>query len=522
MKAILHFFLFFSLLLLFPFCSPLDFKNPGDTRSQAALNQLLWQEYIRPRSVCDATTFVYEPSYRSVTVKEALTPIQILQTKDKAIYVFGIGTFNPEKNLGTFSGTEDTGSSRNAMLFKFTETGVVEWSRTLGVATSAGNHVGLLESDSGVYLAFSASSSVGSPINAFTTPSSNVAVFHMAKDGSILWNTYFGVNSGNNKAYSIAKLSGGDLIVSGESNTNGISTFPGSILKLSATIVQNSAFVMRLRATGTPVWAHFFGGATAGNIRSAERVAVSSNDTITTFGFEREPLDSAYSKFVQNHTGSIPRKEFLVAQFDADGQYLRHTFLLTQAGQTNPILPLPVESEVPNEMLVASITNAEFQGLDSVRARNYQGSADQFLVKFNSTLNVSYVTYLGGPQSDPGSIYSIFQDVKKEGFFTFSPYLNDPGYGPGYNGSPGLPTLGLVRVDPLGKIVEYGFRGETGFNVPFTMTNSCDGGMLLGYYVGDSIDSSASSFAKFRLTKVRPTIPIFHNYSNPFFTFPGK
>jgi hypothetical protein len=193
MRSLVLFLSFVSASILSTFCNPSDLRNPGDTRSEAFRNQLLWQEFIRPRSVCDTTSFEYAPSYRSTSVKEALTPLQIIQTKDKSIYLFGISTFIPEMNLGNFSGTEDNASSRNATLFKFSETGVLQWTRTLGLANTAGNSIGMVESDSGVYLTFTASSSVGSPIKSFVGSAGNIAIFHISKDGSILWNTYFGM-----------------------------------------------------------------------------------------------------------------------------------------------------------------------------------------------------------------------------------------------------------------------------------------------------------------------------------------
>lgn len=520
----IYLFLGFTIGLCLFFCNPSDLRNSGDTRSEASLERLLWQEFIRPLAVCDTTQFEYEPAYRSVTVREALTPIQIIQTRDKSIYVFGISTFKPEKNLDAdaFVGTEDSTTSRNAALFKFTANGALEWTRTIGLANTAGNAIGLIESDSGVYLAFTASSSVGSPLNNFISGFTNVAVFHMAKDGSILWNTYFGSSTGNNKAYSIAKLSNGDLVVGGETNSNGFSSFPGSVFKLSSTIPENASFVMRLKPTGTGTWVHFFAGSTSTQIRTVEKVSVSSTDTIYTYGFEREPLDVGYNLVVQNHTGTTPRKEFLIAQFDADGKYLRHTFLLSGSSQASPILPIPKESEIPNEMIFAGVTSAQFVGLDSVRVRNYQGSYDQFVIKLNSTLNASYVTYLGGPGADQGSIYKIFQDSRKAGYFVFSPFLFDPGYDTSFPGRAGYPTLGLIRLDSTGNLLEYGFKAETEFNVPLTYTDTCDGGSLIGYYVGDAIDFSVAKYAKFRLSKTRPQIPIYRTYQDPFGQYPGK
>jgi hypothetical protein len=455
-----------------------------------------------------------------VTVKAALSPIQILQTSDKAIYVFGISTFNPEGNLSTFSGIEDTSTGRNATLFKFNEKGVLQWSRTLGKANSGGNSLGIIESDSGVFLAVSVSESVGSPKNAFAGSAANAGVFHIAKDGSILWNTYFGDTSNAVKTYSIAKLNGGDLLLSGETNSGGMNSFPGTILKLNPSLPAYAPYVMRIKSDGTAVWVHLFGGPTGSNSRSADRVAVSRNNTITTYGYDSEPFYSSYSSVVQNHSGVTPRKEFVVTQFDENGTYLRHTFLLTMNGQSSPILPLPIETETTNEFIFSGVTTAEFQGMDSVRARNYQGSNDQFLVKLNSTLNPSFVTYLGSSGDDQGSVYKVFQDPKKDGFFAFSPFLYNPGYG-NFTGMTGKPTLGLVRVDPTGKLKEFGFRAETDYHVPYNMSESCDGGMLLAYYLGTAIDSSSSDYAKFKLSKVRPTIPINHEYSSPFGTVIG-
>jgi hypothetical protein len=333
----------------------------------------------------------------------------------------------------------------------------------------------------------------------------------------LFWNA-----AGNNKSYAINKLSGGDLIIGGESNSTGLSNFSGATYTLSGSILQNTALVMRVTSTGEPVWVHYFAGATAGNIRTVEKVGVSSSDVITAFGFEREPLASGYSNVVQNHTGSTPRKEYLITQFDLSGLYVRHTFLLTTSGQASPILPIPKESEVNGEMIFAGTTSAEFQGLSSVKVRNYQGNYDQFIAKLNSALNVSYVTYLGGSGDDQGSIYKIFKDARNDGYFAFSPFLYDPNYGTGYPGLAGYPTLGLVKVGSTGSLLEYGFKAETEFNIPYMISDTCDGGIIIGYYIGDSLNTASSTFAKFRLTKMRPMIPIYHEYANPFFTFPGK
>jgi hypothetical protein len=515
MKSILNFLTLFVLLLTGTFCNPLDLRNPEDTRSRAGLEKILWQEFIRPKSVCDPTEFEYSPNYTSFTVKEALTPMQFLQTNDRSIYLFGIATFNPEKNLGTFSGTEDTPSGRNAVLFKFSERGVLQWSRSLGRATSAGNALGIMASDSGVYLTVTTIESVGTPLRSFTGTNGNIAVFHIGSDGKIIWNTYFGETSNNNKSYSIAKLSNGDLIISGESNSNGIPSFPGTKLSLYSSIPTISNLVMRLKPSGDAVWIHLFGGPSSGiNFqRSGTRVAVSSNNTISVYGFETEPFFSGYANVVQNHTGTTPRKNYAITQFDENGTYLRHTFLSSSIALSDPILPLPIESNTPNEMLFAGITNSEFAGMDSVRARNYQGSADQFLIKLNASLVPSFVTYLGGPNVDPGSIYRIYQDARRDGYFIYSPYLFDPGFGSGFPNNTGRATPGLVRMDLNGRVQEFGFKGETDFSVPFTMLNTCDGGILAGYYTGSAIDSSTSTFAKFRMTKVRPYIPVWKEYA---------
>jgi hypothetical protein len=130
--------------------------------------------------------------------------------------VYGIASFNPEKNLNEnqFSGTQD--SNENAVLFKFSEKGVLQWSRSLGKASSVGNAIGIIASDSGVYLTATSTESLGTPLRAFTGTFANVSVFHIASDGTILWNTYFGDATSNNKSNSIAKLSNGDLIISSE------------------------------------------------------------------------------------------------------------------------------------------------------------------------------------------------------------------------------------------------------------------------------------------------------------------
>ncbi|MDZ4727701.1 MAG: hypothetical protein SH817_16200 [Leptospira sp.] len=506
--------LYLLTLFSFLYCQAPDLNNSGDTLSRSGLIHATWADYIRPRSVCDVTSFEYAPNFRSTIGRPVYSPLQFVQAPDQSYYLYGVSNYNPEKNLGTFSGTEGTLGGFNATLMKFNRFGGVEWSRTLGLASTSGNSVGISLSPNGVYFVANVTQSIGTPISAFVTGGVNVGVFHISSTGTLLWNTYFGNNTTDNRGYSIASFPNGDVAVAGDTLSGGFSSFSGATLKsYASTIAPYASFVMRLKSDGTALWVHYFGGS-GSNTRSADRIAISSTNTIWTLGYDSTAYDSAANKVVLDYVGS-GTKQFVVTQFDENGTYLRHTFLPTAISQTNPILPIPIEIHgISNELAFGGITQTKFLNMDSVPGRAYSGSSDQFIIRFNSNLSPTYLSYLGSTGEDPGSIYRIFQDTRKDSLFAFIPYLTDPGFGSPFPS--GAIRTTLVRVDLSGNLIEHAHQGETEFVVPLNAIETCDGGLIAGYYEGTTLDFNSSAYAKFRVRKFKPGLAVHHEYTTPF------
>ncbi|GBF50606.1 hypothetical protein LPTSP4_21320 [Leptospira ryugenii] len=507
-------------------CQALDLNNPGDTRSQAGLLAALWRNAARPISVCDTSTFEYAPNVRAnYTVgqgKPVLNPIQIVQAQDQSLYVFGYTNFNPEKNLTSFSGQEGTGNNFNAAVIKFSPKGDILWSRTLGRASVAGNGVGISLSPKGVYVVSTATESIGNPLQSFVGSNANVGVFSLSPEGQLLWNTYYGNTGTDNRVYTVATFPNGDLVLGGDSLTAGFINFPGTLKKSYTTVPANVSFILRVSSEGLGQWVHYFGG--AGTVtRSAERVTISSTNHIWVQGYDSVPFDALANRVGVNHP-SDGFKHFVITQFDENGNYQRHTFMPSTVNQSSPILPMPLEANGSgNEMLFGGLSNNRFIGFDGVPGRSHQGSADQFLVRFNSNLQASFLAYLGSANQEIGPVYRIFQDKRKGAYYAYVAYLTDPKLAPNVVFPPGNIRTALLRLDESGQLLEHGYQvsNDTTFLVPLSMAETCDGGVVVGYFEGDNLDFSNSSFAKYRIRKLPPPIPVHHDYTVPWGTQAG-
>jgi hypothetical protein len=147
------------------------------------------------------------------------------QTIDGGFIVAG---YSNSSNTGTLTGLTNNGSE-DYWILKLDDSGNITWQKLLG--GSAGDFCNSIQQTSDrsfIVAGYALSSNTGTLIGITSNGSQDYWIIRLDESGVIVWQKLLG-GSGGDFAHSIYPLSGGSLIIAGETNSSNTGTLSGLI-----------------------------------------------------------------------------------------------------------------------------------------------------------------------------------------------------------------------------------------------------------------------------------------------------
>ncbi len=227
---------------------------------------------------------------------------------------------------------------------------------------------------------------------------SDVMLSKFAKNGALLWSTYFGGSGEDINYFPIFLLSDGGIVITGTTSstskiaTNGVhdTTYGGGA---------SDIYLAVFEPTGKLRWSSYFGGE---EIDGEPGIAVDKFDNIYLVGYTLSKLNiSTANSFQPTSKGSY---EGFCAKFDKNGSLIWSTYY--GGVGSDAFYSVAIDSEY-NLYLGGDMNSAQLATAGSFK-QNYGGNGDGLLVKFNKDGERIWATYFGSGGLD--EIYFVKAD----------------------------------------------------------------------------------------------------------------
>ncbi len=228
----------------------------------------------------------------------------------------------------------------------------------------------------------------------------------------LTWATFFGGNSTDEIAFSIATDNSGHVYITGEANTtpSDLPTMdPGGTTYFQGTTDGGDAFIAEFDTTGDLLWCTYFGGT---NSDRSEHICTDNagNVYVTGFTFSTDmPLQNLVGAYNQGANGGS--NDGFILKFDNVGQLLWSTYF----GGSQQEFPRSIavdnsgnifctgRVQSPNMPLANPLGGAYYQSAHGT------GTWDAFIWKFSSACALVWSTYYGGSGVDEGYDVTVDQ-----------------------------------------------------------------------------------------------------------------
>ena len=351
--------------------------------------------------------------------------------------------------------------------------------------------------DGSFYVTGKSSSSWGSPLRAYAS-GDDVFVAKITSSGEIEWLTFLG-GSGNDSSAGICLDSSGNVYVAGTS-----SAAWGEPVRAYAS--GNDCFVARLGSTGALSWNTFIGGSgidTAGGICASGTSVFISGSSSAAWGVPVNPFASGSDIFCAmiNSSGNVSWSTFAGGTGDDYGKCIATDGTsLYVGGYSSASWGSPVRGfGSGSDAVVVKLTQSD--GIRSLHTflggngseyglgiaagtegriyltgygtgswgnpvRTYSGADDGFAACINTSLALSWNTFLGGEGDDNGcAVYSSDSGICVAG-------ASDGTWGEPYSGYTGGSDVHVTCLSVDGMITRIGFYGS--------IANDSAGGITAG------------------------------------------
>ncbi|OLS27532.1 MAG: putative WD repeat-containing protein L264 [Candidatus Heimdallarchaeota archaeon LC_3] len=358
----------------------------------------------------------------------------------------------------TFNAYNSTyGGSEDIFLAKFSSTGQLLFSTYLGGSSLDSISSLRIDSSGNIVLAGATSSPDFPILNAYkNTYGGDIDVFlaKFSSTGQLLFSTYLGGSSLDLNP-SLRFDSSGNIVLAGVTSS---SDFPTLNAYNSIYSGSEDGFLVKFSSTGQLLFSTYLGGSSLDSIFS---LGIDSSGNIVLAGVTSSPDFPTLNAYNSIHRGDLD--EFL-AKFSSTGQLLFSTYLGGSNLDFNPSLRIDSSDNI---VLVGRTYSVDFPILNAYESTYGGGDGDDFLVKFSSTGQLLFSTYLGGSRGD--FISSL--EIDSSGNIVLA----------GITNSPDFPTLNTF---------DSTYRGV--FDVFLTKFSST-GQLLFSTYLGGSSGDFISS-----------------------------
>lgn len=242
-----------------------------------------------------------------------------------------------------------------------------------------------------------------------------------------IWATYYGAND-DEKSQSMAVDLAGNIYMVGSTRTlTGIAL---NAFQPNHGGGMDDIFLVKLNASGTPVWATYYGS--TGN-EVAEHIAVDKVGNVYICGNTTSTSGFTSGGFQNTYGGGSSGDAFLV-KFDAAGNRKWATYYGGAGGDFGNGVAVDLSCNV----YLAGNTNSPTNIASGGYKNTLSGSLDSFLAKFDSSGNRIWGTYYGGFGSEEGVcvITDSTGNVMLGGLTTSTTGISSSGFQNTYGGGP--------------------------------------------------------------------------------------
>ena len=283
----------------------------------------------------------------------------------------------------------------DAFIIKLDSSGVIIWSTYLGGVGADECSSVAIDSDDNIIVTGITESADFSVLNGYDETYNGGTIYggdaFLAKfnsTGALLWSTFIG-GEGDDIGRSVAIDSDDNIIITGDAGSSDFPVLNG----YDEIFNSNDAFLMKFDPLGDLIWSTFFGGT---KFERGTSVAIDSSDNIVLTGYttsEDFPVLNAYD---ETHNGY---SDVLLSKFDSSGDLIWSTYLggdIYDEGQS-----VALDSQDNIVVTGYSVSN-DFPVLNGYNETNDDNGYDIFLTKFSSSGTLLWSTLFGGYHHDNG------------------------------------------------------------------------------------------------------------------------
>ncbi|MFI5220708.1 MAG: PKD domain-containing protein [Bacteroidia bacterium] len=298
------------------------------------------------------------------------------------------------------------GGADDAFIAKFNSSGQRLWSTYYGGGGDDQAYGIVMDPSGNCYITGSTTSSSGlSTTGSLYQPNYGGAgdafLVKFSSTGTLVWATYFG-GGGAESAYGIAIDLQNNIIICGQTtSTTTIATAGTQQTTIAAPASSGDGYLAKFNSSGQKLWGTYYGG-TSSDFGRAVCTDISNNIVLT--GFTQSSSGIATSgTYSQSLFGNI---DLFIARFNSSGQRLWGSYY----GGSSWDYPYTVICDPAKNIYFCGQTNSS-NGISTTgafQATNSGGGGDGYLVKFDTTGQLKWGTYLGGSGQDDA--YSLTLD----------------------------------------------------------------------------------------------------------------
>lgn len=365
------------------------------------------------------------------------------------------------------------GTNRDMFTFKLGYSGQTQWLTFLGGPQSDPGDlpVRALEINGRILISGSAGSTFESPRLPFQGVNKNFSLSFLGGDGSFQENTFFG-STATFQAYGLARLSNGDLLLSGDAD-GGFTGTSGSNLIPFQPGGGNSA-LLRVDAQGLPRWNTFVGPAGATSV-SGRAAVEGANGALYALAQASGLLNASFTAGVNSSAGA---EEAVVVKFSSEGVYERHAFL-GGAGTDKPRTMVAT----PDGGVAIAFNTIDSIGSPIVAHSGPGVNHDIAVAKFNANLELQWITNFATGQTGAND-YMQLANLPDGGLVLSSGAVASTGQ-PLHPFQGGVDIV-LVRFNADGTRRDHLYvGGAASAELAVSVAPTCDGGLVAsGFAIG--------------------------------------
>ena len=365
--------------------------------------------------------------------------------------VYTTGYFSGTVDFDPGAGTSNltTGGGNDVFISKLTSSGNFVWAKSFGQLTNDIGFAIAVDGSGNVYstgyFQYTVDFDPGVGTNNLTSAGAiDIYVSKLDASGSFLWAKSFG-GTGNEVAYEIAFDGSGNVYSTGYfQNTVDFDPGPGTS---NLTASSTDAFVSKLDASGSFVWAKSFGGI-GGDYGKA--IALDGSGNVYVTGSFQVTVDFDPGVGTSN-LASAGSDDVFVSKLDASGSFV----WAKRFGSTSADISQSIAVDGSGNVHTTGYFNGsvDFDPGAGTSLLTSAGSDDAFVSKLTSSGDLVWAIRLGGTDSDGGQSIEVDSsgNVRTVCYFSGSADV-DPGAGTTLVASNGITDVFVWQVDSSGAL----------------------------------------------------------------------